>query len=52
MVKTAKTEQEEPNEASFLNDAHKDLRADYIIANPLFNDSDRSGELLRDNARW
>jgi len=40
------------NEGSFLNDAHKDLKADYIIANPQFNDSDWSGELLRDDARW
>ena len=40
------------NEGSFLNDAHKDLKADYIIANPPFNDSDWSGELLKDDARW
>ena len=40
------------NEGSFLKDAHKDLKADYIIANPPFNDSDWSGELLRDDARW
>lgn len=40
------------NEGSFLNDAHKDLKADYIIANPPFNDSDWSGELLRTDARW
>ncbi len=40
------------NEGSFLNDAHKDLKADYIIANPPFNDSDWSGELLRNDARW
>ena len=40
------------NEGSFLNDVHKDLKADYIIANPPFNDSDWSGELLRDDARW
>lgn len=40
------------NEGSFLNDAHKDLKADYIIANPPFNDSDWSGDLLRDDARW
>ncbi len=26
------------NEGSFLNDAHKDLKADFIIANPPFND--------------
>ena len=40
------------NEGSFLNDAHKDLRADYVIANPPFNDSDWSGELLRGDGRW
>jgi type I restriction enzyme M protein len=40
------------NEGSFLNDAHKDLKADYIIANPPFNDSDWSGELLRSDGRW
>jgi type I restriction enzyme M protein len=40
------------NEGSFLNDLHKDLKADYVIANPPFNDSDWSGELLRDDARW
>ncbi|MEW5894317.1 MAG: class I SAM-dependent DNA methyltransferase [Candidatus Omnitrophota bacterium] len=40
------------NEGSFLNDAHKDLKADYVIANPPFNDSDWSGELLRTDGRW
>lgn len=39
-------------EGSFLNNVHKDLKADYIIANPPFNVSDWSGELLRDDARW
>jgi type I restriction enzyme M protein len=40
------------NEGSFLNDMHKDLKADYIIANPPFNDSDWSGDLLQNDARW
>ncbi len=40
------------NEGSFLNDAHKDLKADYIIAKPPFNDSDWSGDLLQNDARW
>lgn len=40
------------NEGSFLNDAHKDLKADYIIANPPFNVSDWSGEQLLGDARW
>ncbi|GAB6888697.1 class I SAM-dependent DNA methyltransferase [Desulfothermus okinawensis JCM 13304] len=39
-------------EGSFLNDAHKDLKADFVIANPPFNDSDWSGELLRNDVRW
>jgi type I restriction enzyme M protein len=37
---------------SFLNDLHKDLRADFILANPPFNDSDWKGELLREDVRW
>lgn len=40
------------SEGSFLNDAHKDLKADFIIANPPFNVSDWSGELLRNDGRW
>ncbi len=39
-------------EGSFLKDAHADLKADYIIANPPFNVSDWSGELLRNDGRW
>jgi len=42
-----------PNNAdSFRNDLHKDLRADFILANPPFNDSYWSGEQLREDARW
>ena len=37
---------------NFLNDANKDLKADYIIAHPPFNESDWSWELLRDDAHW
>jgi type I restriction enzyme M protein len=40
------------NEGSFLNNTHKDLKADYVIANPPFNDSDWSGDLLRKDGRW
>ncbi|GAB1414875.1 class I SAM-dependent DNA methyltransferase [Paludibacter sp.] len=40
------------NEGSFLNDAHRDLKADYIIANPPFNVSDWGGELMRNDERW
>ena len=42
----------EMEQRSFLNDAHKDLKADFIIANPPFNVSDWSGELLRGDGRW
>lgn len=37
---------------SFHADAHADLRADFVIANPPFNDSDWGGERLRKDARW
>jgi type I restriction enzyme M protein len=40
------------NEGSFLNDAHPDLKADFVIANPPFNDSDWSGDVLRTDGRW
>jgi type I restriction enzyme M protein len=40
------------NEGSFLHDAHPQLKADFILANPPFNDSDWAGELLRDDGRW
>lgn len=39
------------NEGSFLNDAHKDLKADFIIANPPFNVSDWGGE-FRTSQNW
>ncbi len=37
---------------SFHNDLHKDLKADYILANPPFNVSDWGGERLREDVRW
>jgi len=37
---------------SFRRDLHKDLKADYILANPPFNMSDWGGDALRDDARW
>ena len=40
------------NEGSFLHDLHKDLKADFILANPPFNDSDWKGELTREDVRW
>jgi type I restriction enzyme M protein len=40
------------NADSFHNDLHKDLKADFILANPPFNMSDWGGERLRDDVRW
>jgi len=37
---------------TFHNDQHKDLKADFILANPPFNISDWGGERLRDDVRW
>ena len=37
---------------TFHNHAHPDLKADYVLANPPFNDSDWRGELLKDDKRW
>ncbi len=37
---------------SFHNDVHKDLKADYILANPPFNVSDWGGDRLREDVRW
>lgn len=34
------------------NDKLKDLRADFVLANPPFNVSDWGGELLQDDIRW
>ncbi len=37
---------------TFSNDKFPDLKADYVLANPPFNDSDWNGELLREDKRW
>ena len=37
---------------SFHADGHPDLKADYVLANPPFNDSDWRGDLLKDDRRW
>jgi type I restriction enzyme M protein len=37
---------------TFLNDLHKDLKADYILANPPFNISDWGGQRLKEDVRW
>jgi type I restriction enzyme M protein len=37
---------------SFHSDLHKDLKADYVLANPPFNDSDWGGDRLREDMRW
>jgi type I restriction enzyme M protein len=40
------------NEGSFHKDGLRDLKADFILANPPFNISDWGGERLREDARW
>ena len=37
---------------SFHHDLHPDLKADYLLANPPFNDSDWGGDRLREDKRW
>jgi type I restriction enzyme M protein len=42
-----------PNNAdTFHDDLHKDLKADFILANPPFNMSYWDGERLREDVRW
>lgn len=42
----------ERNADTFHADLHKDLKADFILANPPFNISDWGGERLRQDVRW
>ncbi|MCX4241349.1 class I SAM-dependent DNA methyltransferase [Paraliomyxa miuraensis] len=37
---------------SLHHDHHADLRADYVLANPPFNDRDWGGDRLREDPRW
>ncbi|NYB52071.1 MAG: SAM-dependent DNA methyltransferase [Methanobacteriaceae archaeon] len=37
---------------TFTQDKHRDLKADYILANPPFNDKDWKAELLEEDPRW
>jgi type I restriction enzyme M protein len=37
---------------SFHRDLHPDLKSDFVLANPPFNDSDWRGELLKEDKRW
>jgi len=37
---------------SFHQDQHPDLKADFVIANPPFNDSDWKGDQLASDPRW
>jgi type I restriction enzyme M protein len=37
---------------TFHRDLHPDLKADFCLANPPFNDSDWRAELLKDDKRW
>jgi type I restriction enzyme M protein len=40
------------NEGSFHKDEFRDLKADFILANPPFNISDWGGDRLREDVRW
>lgn len=40
------------NADTFHKDLHKDLKVEYVLANPPFNDSDWGGDRLREDARW
>ncbi len=37
---------------TFHADRHPDPKADYVLANPPFNDSDWRGEMLKEDKRW
>ena len=39
-------------EGSFLKDAHPDLKADFILANPPFNQSEWGVDILQEDGRW
>ncbi|OIO06733.1 MAG: N-6 DNA methylase [Elusimicrobia bacterium CG1_02_63_36] len=40
------------NADTFHSDLHRDVKADFILANPPFNMSDWGGERLKGDARW
>lgn len=40
------------NEGSFHKDELRDVKADYVLANPPFNVSDWGGDRLREDVRW
>jgi type I restriction enzyme M protein len=37
---------------AYHRDLHPDLKADFVLANPPFNDSDWGGDRLREDVRW
>ena len=39
-------------EGSFLKDTHPDLKADFILANPPFNQSEWGQDILQEDGRW
>lgn len=40
------------SDGTFLKDAHPDLKANYILANPPFNQSEWGADLLAEDGRW
>lgn len=39
-------------EGTFLKNAHPDLKADFVLANPPFNQKDWGVDILQEDARW
>ena len=39
-------------EGTFLKDEHPDIKADYILANPPFNQSEWGADILAEDGRW
>lgn len=40
------------SDGTFLKDEHPDLKADYILANPPFNQSEWGADILAEDGRW
>ncbi len=47
-----KAERAAANEGSFHRDELRELRTDFVLANPPFDIADWGGERLRENVRW
>ena len=52
MARQAKTKTKREQNGATVGFEQKLWQADYVLANPPFNDSDWRGELLKDDKRW